>query len=110
MQENKEIQEIFLQCSQLGSIYATQQWLQSKNKNMTRSELIQLLQDSTLRENTVIGSTFDLVQQIIKMEQSLELDLRREKKKGSSWKEAIFNLHIGPGPEYGRLKRFFENI
>ena len=55
MKENKEIREIFLQCSQLGSIYATQQWLQSQNKNMTRSELIHLLQDSTLRENTVIG-------------------------------------------------------
>ncbi|HNZ67356.1 MAG TPA: hypothetical protein PKM32_08280 [Planctomycetota bacterium] len=106
---NKDyIQSLFLTCSQSGNISSALQYAHQQGNKITRTQLITILSNTTFRENTVPGSTFDLVQQIIKMERFLEQALKNEKKQGNNWKDASFKLHIEPGPEYKRLKNFFE--
>ncbi len=79
------------------------------NMPITRTALIQALRNPKHREAIVSGSMFDLVQQKLNQEQELEHGLIQAKKKGLSWREAVYELHIGPNPDYARLKAWYEH-
>ncbi len=79
-----------------------------QNISISRRELLQILRDFKHREKNISGSQFDLVQKKIKIEQELEQGLIKAKSQGLSWREAVYQLHISPGPDFIRLRTLYE--
>lgn len=83
---------------------------QAKKIYITRAELIQIFRNGQHREHAVSGSQFDLVQKKLNAEQELEQQLRQCKAQGMTWREAVFACHISPGPDYSRLRSWYEKF
>lgn len=83
---------------------------EKKQITITRNQLIQILRNPQHRESIVSGSQFDLVQNKLNTEQDIEQNLKQCSKQGMSWRDAVFTCHIGPGPDYSRLRSWYEHL